>query len=397
MHEESTAKKGRAGWMALFGVLAIATIAYFAFGGKLGGPSDEDGSMETAARPADRRLKQTPFHHDHQHDLARKLGQYREGDGGIDFPFKVTLGTAVSESSSSVPTNKEFAKGSKIRARFGGAQQCCSAASYNDPTTTVRWSAWGEPAAARGANRAVTIPCGTKVILDASSTGGEALAKGLIIKGTLEVLDEGGTYDVETAYVYNCGVLRAHLKSGKTKLTFTLVGHEKIALEGKAGFSTKGFVTQGGTTDLQGSLCNRTTWTTLAKTADAGATELHLAEPVTWAVGTQFMVASTDFKGTQTEVATVTAVSDGGKTLAIKAGLVYPHAGVAPITAEVGALTRNIKITSEAACRAIPNAEAPNKPMCGHFVVDHTDHAIVCGVEVTNMGKPVGFRAPCSN
>ena len=78
MHEESTAKKGRAGWMALFGVLAIATIAYFAFGGKLGGPSDEDGS--TAARPADRRLKQTPFHHDHQHQVARKLAQYTSGD-----------------------------------------------------------------------------------------------------------------------------------------------------------------------------------------------------------------------------------------------------------------------------------------------------------------------------
>ena len=228
----------------------------------------------------------------------------------------------------------------------------------------------------------MTVPCATKGLLDASATGDDALAMGLIIKGELSVPDEGATLDVELAYLFNCGVLRAHLRSGATALTFTLIGHEKIALPGKAGFSTKAFVTQGGTTDLRGSLCGQTTWTTLAATADAGATELRLEEPVAWAVGTEVMVASTDYQGTQTEVATVSAVMDGGRTLALTHGHVYPHAGVYPITAEVAALTRNIKITSEAACAAIPNKEADNKPMCGHSVVDHTNHATICGVEI---------------
>ena len=358
---------------------------------------DDDAFMDAAASaapaadgPADVGVGgNPPFHHDGGHRRLGYVQLNKDGTAGIDFPFPVTLSTEVSEISTSATTNQVWKD--PIRAKFGGKVQCCPADSYANPDTTVKWSEWGEPDAARAAKRAAVIPCGTKVLLDASAAGDLALKKGLIIKGSLEVPDTGGELAIETAYVYNCGSLVAHLQSGNTKLTFTLIGHEKIALPGKNGFSTKGFVTQGGNTDLRGNLCNRTTWALLAATADAGATELKLDRAVEWPVGTQFMLASTDWKGSQTEVATVTRVSDGGKTLGIKAGLVYPHAGVFPITAEVGALTRNIKITSEAACRQIPNKEATDKPMCGHFVVDHTPHAIVCGIEVTNMGKPVGI------
>ena len=46
-------------------------------------------------------------------------------------------------------------------------------------------------------------------------------------------------------------------------------------------------------------------------------------------------------------------------------------------------MTFNVAVGLE----GLEDKEATDKPMCGHFVVDHTPHAIVCGIEVTNMGK----------
>ena len=430
--------------VAICAVLALACVGFVLAlcgpGASATSSADADTASPSASRVLsaanlehanDRRLIEEAFpgsllHADEDHHAARRLGRFH---GGLVVPAKNTCTNPFTGESTAIPYKTQKAcekarcrpptgKGKKwcvwtgdikhapetiasstsastaswngktVTAKLGGAQQCCSAASYANPARTVRWSEWAEPAAAAREDRAVTVPCGVRVLLDASAT----LPKGLIVKGELRVPDEGKTLDIDLGFLYNCGVLRAHLPSGATTLTFTLTGHEKIAPDARPeknlnGFSTKAFVTQGGTTDLQGSLCGERTWTTLAATADAGARELRLEEPVAWAVGTEVMVASTDFQGTQTEVATVSAVSDDGKTLSLAHALVYPHAGVAPITAEVAALTRNIKITSEAACAAIPNKEASNKPMCGHTVVDHTDHATVCGVEMTRLGK----------
>ena len=327
----------------------------------------------------------------------RRLGRFH---GGLTIPAVGALdkqGNPVPEVkhsaatlASSTSASTEPWNGKTITARFGGAEKCCAPETYAHPTTTVFWSDWfptlpaGEP---------VVVPCGHKVIFAGSS----ASLRGLRIEGTLEVADDGADHALETGYVFNCGTLRADLQSARgTTFTVELSGHEKIP--GHASFSTKAFATKGGDLDLRGSACNATTWTTLAATADAGARVLRLAEPVdatAWRPGAEVMVASTDVQGTQTEVATIEDVRDGGRTLALAHGLVYPHAGVAPITAEVALLTRNIKITSEARCKLVGtdgdgkplNGEAANKPMCGHFVVDHTPRGVVCGVELTNLGK----------
>ena len=121
------------------------------------------------------------------------------------------------------------------------------------------------------------------------------------------------------------------------KLTFTLVGAEELA-----GFGYKAFATKGGVTRLHGRQCGGAVWTTLRASAARGSTRLHLAEPVAWRAGDEVAVAATGFAAAETERRFIAAIEDGGTTAVLSAPLRFDHAGVAPITAEVASLSRNI-------------------------------------------------------
>jgi len=281
----------------------------------------------------------------------------------------------------------KFAKGSKIKlsakkpAGLGLAKACCATA---DVLTTVMWSAWAEPALAAAEERAVVVPCNTEVVLDMQPSAD--LTHGLEIRGTLSVLNDAQfEAEVRTGYVHNCG----HLAVGTAaepfagKLAFTLVGATELP-----GFGFKAFATNGGLTELYGSACGATTWTTLAATAAAGSDRLVLAEPVAWSAGDVIVVASTGYSEDETERRTLAALEDGGLTAVLSSPLENVHGGVAPITAEVMSLTRNIVIQGEAECAEPNNALSVEAGKCGHFVINHTPRAHqVCGVEVTRMGQ----------
>ena len=95
-------------------------------------------------------------------------------------------------------------------------------------------------------------------------------------------------------------------------------------------------------TELHGGYCGKRTWTTLAATVNPGSDRISLAEPVAWNAGDEVVVASTGYDEDETERRTLVKLEDGGKTAVLDRALDNVHGGVAPITAEVFSLTRNI-------------------------------------------------------
>lgn len=106
-----------------------------------------------------------------------------------------------------------------------------------------------------------------------------------------------------------------------------------------------------GTVDMHGANVVRT-WTKLAATAAAGANQLTLLQPVDWPVGSQIVIATTgDYLSQgQSEVRTITGLSNNGATLQLNSPLTYQHLGITQtinptsveLRAEVGLLSHNV-------------------------------------------------------
>ena len=100
------------------------------------------------------------------------------------------------------------------------------------------------------------------------------------------------------------------------------------------------------------------TWTRLAATAPAGSNTLLLSEPVDptfWRPGAELVIAPTAFEPLETEKVVIAAID--GNTITLTEDLMYEHLGAEysledgsaswNISAEVGLLTRNVKIIGE--------------------------------------------------
>lgn len=85
----------------------------------------------------------------------------------------------------------------------------------------------------------------------------------------------------------------------------------------------------------------------LAADAAIAATNLTTNVSTGWLSGEEIVIASTTITSTQQEIRTLTANASG--TTVPVAALSFAHGGVAPFIAEVGNLTRNIKIQSDSA------------------------------------------------
>jgi hypothetical protein len=117
----------------------------------------------------------------------------------------------------------------------------------------------------------------------------------------------------------------------------------------------------GGTLDIHGR--DRIEWTRLGVNAAAGATSLTLIEPVDWAVGDSILVTSSRASWNEAETRTIAAISPDMRTVSFSPGLAYLHNGstftrtrstdgkswTADLRAEVGLLSRNVKIQGDAA------------------------------------------------
>ncbi|KAI2652983.1 Fibrocystin-L [Labeo rohita] len=81
--------------------------------------------------------------------------------------------------------------------------------------------------------------------------------------------------------------------------------------------------------------------TKLARTSQAGTSNVSLQESVDWKVGDQILLSTTSYDPWETEIRTITAISDYGSTLTLDQPLSYTHIG------NVALLTRNIKIVGQ--------------------------------------------------
>lgn len=96
------------------------------------------------------------------------------------------------------------------------------------------------------------------------------------------------------------------------------------------------------------------TWTTLAATISPAATTLTVTQDIDWKAGEEIVVASTSFYHWEAERRTIVSVS--GRTITVDSPFQYTHVATVenygsndklPMIAEVGLLTRNIKMRGD--------------------------------------------------
>lgn len=132
-------------------------------------------------------------------------------------------------------------------------------------------------------------------------------------------------------------------------------------------------------------------WTQLGANAAANAGQITLKEAVSWSAGDEFVLVSSRKNWNEAEKRTIASVTGGGTILNFTDPLDYPHAGVvksysdgsrnwtADLRAEVGCLSRNIKVQGDATSTA--------DGFGGHIMVMANSKAYVGGVELYNMGQ----------
>ncbi|ROT65416.1 putative fibrocystin-L [Penaeus vannamei] len=218
-----------------------------------------------------------------------------------------------------------------------------------------RWSSvftWGGlPVPSEG--QLVIIENGQTVLMDEST---EVLEM-LLIKGGHVVFDQEATSEIVLRAKYILVVEGGSLSIGSEEEPF--MGDAVIELYGDTktielpNYGAKVLAVREGRLDLHGAPIE-VTWTHLATTAAQGSTTITLKQPVTWKAGDNIVIATTErrFMVNENEERTIASVSADGLTLTLTEPLDFEHISieqtfgshVVETRAEVGLLTRNIKI-----------------------------------------------------
>ncbi|XP_069121982.1 fibrocystin-L-like [Argopecten irradians] len=97
-------------------------------------------------------------------------------------------------------------------------------------------------------------------------------------------------------------------------------------------------------------------WTRLASSATAGDNTITLAQSVNWTAGSEIVLAPTGYDAWETETFRINSISPDGLTLTLNSSLAYRHVAhtetvggqTINLGAEVGLLSRNVKVVGEA-------------------------------------------------
>src|SRR5579863_2741482 len=244
-----------------------------------------------------------------------------------------------------------------------------------------RWSdasAWPDKKVP-GKDDVVTIDQDKNVILDVSPPE----LHGLTINGKLSFADSKDL-ELTTEWIMVHGELEigTEAKPHTHKATITLTDNVKGEDFGGMGGndrSDRGIMLMGGTLNLHGP--EKSTWTKLAKTAEAGSTSIEVLNAAGWRAGEEIVLASTDFDPRQAERRTIAAIS--GNTITLDKKLDYMHFGKITFDVdergEVGLLTRNIKLQA--------SADAEQSFYGGHVMAMVGSKMFVDGVEFNRMGQ----------
>jgi len=181
----------------------------------------------------------------------------------------------------------------------------------------------------------LNIPASSELILADANGGVQITMGGMIVEGKLSAGSETCLID------------------GPVVLTFTGT-RPADAVSNPPDPSIKGIDVKGGTISLHGKRYYRT-WTRLSQTVEAGGTVLMLQDAVNWDVGQELVLVTTAMKDArdwhQNEVLTIAeivATSETGAAIRVSTPVQSRHVAIASYQAEVGLLTRSIKIQGAA-------------------------------------------------
>ena len=243
---------------------------------------------------------------------------------------------------------------------------------------------WSDPATwpdkkVPGKDAVVTIGRDMNVVLDVTPPA----LHGLTINGKLSFADNKDL-ELTTEWIMVHGELeigteaKPHTRNATITLTDNVKGEDFGGMGGNDR-SDRGIMLMGGTLNLHGP--EKSTWTKLAKTAEAGSTSIEVLNAADWRVGDEIVLASTDFDPRQAERRTIAAVR--GNTITLDKKLDYMHFGKITFDVdergEVGLLTRNIKIQA--------SADAEQSFYGGHVMAMLGSKMFVEGVELNRMGQ----------
>ena len=245
------------------------------------------------------------------------------------------------------------------------------------PSEGLPFLRWSDPATWGGAlpdeNTQVIIPKDRRIALDTN-----AVAKNIIVRGTLQVADTGD-YSLDTGWLLvDGGAFKVGTPQNPftNEFTFTIQDYDPTASvncsnSGGHYFFKNHFVGAYGGSTMHGAgqtkYCNsngdpdavgkisihaadtKTEWTQLDGTMEQGATQLSVLDATGWKVGDELAIASTDYDHRQTEERTIVAVS--GNDITLDAPVEYMHFGAFTYgvdqRGEVANLTRNVTFQTD--------------------------------------------------
>lgn len=238
---------------------------------------------------------------------------------------------------------------------------------------------------------------------------GTCRAKSIMVHGTLNALntqeaDAWIDLETESIMVASGGKLEIGTEAQPYHATERCIITLKGAKTNNASPAYKGImVMDGGAIELHGK--KRKSWTNIASTANVGASQITLREPVEWEAGDMIALTSTELavdvnnnqKGAWENVdeSEITAVSEDKKTLTLKSPLQYKHIGGSKsyerdtdgktwnvdIFGEVGLLSHYIKI------QGAMDGTNEQDGYGGHIMVMKGSTAHVEHVELYKMGQ----------
>ncbi|MBX2855765.1 MAG: hypothetical protein KTR21_12320 [Rhodobacteraceae bacterium] len=292
----------------------------------------------------------------------------------------------------------------------------------NDATTLTLSELEASYGQSFGVDDIIVVPHDKSLILDKSAELG-----GMVVQGRFTV-DDTADYELASEWVAVIGGGRFEVGTEQNPhehdFTLTLTGDDpdqdvnitEILME--AGVPMSGgmgnsrdmvlenqdaflmVMGEGSRLDLHGADADKTTWTQLDSTVQAGANSFTLAEATGWRAGDKIAIASTDFDLNQSEELTVTSVSDDGRTIVFEPPLDYMHYGeidryddpdgdvhILDMRAEVTLLSRNVKIQGDVNYDPSKPLNEQDDQYGGHSMVMNGGEMYVSGAEFAFMGQ----------
>ncbi|PRP78670.1 hypothetical protein PROFUN_13451 [Planoprotostelium fungivorum] len=247
---------------------------------------------------------------------------------------------------------------------------------WQDPST---WSNYN--GVVPSVNQDISIPDDTDVMISSCSLQ-KGIYGNIYIPKTSSLVFDDTPIDMQVQMIFVDGSLYLGSPTCRLSSEISITFHGNSSRDDSTKyFGTKGIgVSRDGSIDVHGYQYHNT-WSRLADTAKGGDDRVYLMDEVNWEPGQQIVVTATiqnDEEYNQNEVVTITGVYN--RTITFTPPLEYFHYGEQEYQAEVGLLSRRIKLQGN-----FDDSEARNSSYGGNVMI--MGEGRFSGVQFTRMGQ----------